>query len=169
MNDAIDPTGTAIEFRSLTDIFFGSQPLTSLFDPSWINITDVPSLVDTQTTTLASICRALMMRTCEANSANLRAKISGQDASTLALYRGFSRFMLEDLALHRSCQNLSQSQRKKLSARVAFEMIKVGYHTTQSILSPLLPQDLTPKQRNQAYSNLVELLFPQHIRLSIHA
>ena len=41
----------------------------------------------------------------------------------------------------------SRSQQRRLAARVAFDMIL----------------------RNEAYSNLVELAFPHHVRLSIHA
>lgn len=95
----------------------------------------------------AEICRQILMAGCQPSRKALRAQIQSQDTSILSLYRGFSRFMLEDLDLHPLTKPLSRSQRKKLATNVSFEMIL----------------------RNQAYSNLVELIFPDHIRLSIHA
>lgn len=67
--------------------------------------------------------------------------------SLTALYRGFSRFMFEDLAFHPDFLEQTNSQRKKAAEEVAREMIL----------------------RNQAYSRLVERVLPMHIRLSIHA
>jgi hypothetical protein len=55
--------------------------------------------------------------------------------------------MLEDLADVPSVKSLSGKQKKKTAALVAEEMMS----------------------RNQAYSNLTELLLPNHVRLSIHA
>jgi pyoverdine/dityrosine biosynthesis protein Dit1 len=55
--------------------------------------------------------------------------------------------MLEDLADVPVVKGLSAKQRKKTAALVAQEMMS----------------------RNQAYSNLVELLLPNYVRLSIHA
>lgn len=67
------------------------------------------------------------------------------DHPITALYRGFSRFMYEDLVLGSS--SVSKSQRKKAAEEVAFTMI----------------------QRNQTYSRMVESVMPRHVRLSIHA
>lgn len=67
--------------------------------------------------------------------------------SLTALYRGFSRFMFEDLAYHPDFHQETTSQRKKAAERVALEMIL----------------------RNQAYSRLVERVLLFHVRLSIHA
>lgn len=67
------------------------------------------------------------------------------DHPITALYRGFSRFMYEDLVLGSS--PVSKSQRKKAAEEVAFTMI----------------------QRNQTYSRMVESVMPRHVRLSIHA
>ena len=55
--------------------------------------------------------------------------------------------MLDDLAAHSDCKGKSKSQCKKMSEKVALEMM----------------------HRNQEYSHLVELAMPRHIRLSIHA
>jgi hypothetical protein len=55
--------------------------------------------------------------------------------------------MLEDLADIPSVKSMSGKQKKKTAALVAEEMIS----------------------RNQAYSNLTELLLPNYVRLSIHA
>ncbi|KAK4150285.1 Pyoverdine/dityrosine biosynthesis protein-domain-containing protein [Chaetomidium leptoderma] len=103
----------------------------------------VPTLVTEE----AGLCRRILMAGCQPRRTEARALIESGDDAVLALYRGFSRFMLEDLELHPFTQTMSRSKRKKLSCEVAFEMIL----------------------RNQAYSNLVEMLFPHHLRLSIHA
>lgn len=64
------------------------------------------------------------------------------------LFRGFSRFMFEDLAFHPDYMySVSAKQRHKVAEKVAVEMIL----------------------RNQSYSRLVEMVMPGHIRLSIHA
>jgi pyoverdine/dityrosine biosynthesis protein Dit1 len=73
----------------------------------------------------AELCRRLLMEGFKANTAQLRARILAQDPATLALYRGFSRFMLEDLENNLYTSHLSKSQRRKLSSKVAFEMIEV--------------------------------------------
>ncbi|KAI2040117.1 hypothetical protein LOZ44_006703 [Ophidiomyces ophidiicola] len=134
-----------VRFRSLVDMF----DLDVSDVPSYEKL-GIPNLNHHIATTLkddAELCRRILMAGCQPNEAGLRARINSQDASILALYRGFSRFMLEDLDLHPLTQALSRSQRKKLATKVSFEMIL----------------------RNQAYSNLVELMCPDHVRLSIHA
>ncbi|PHH61479.1 hypothetical protein CDD81_326 [Ophiocordyceps australis] len=95
----------------------------------------------------AELCRRILVFGFQPDSRELRQQIDNRDAVVLPLYRGFSRFMFEDLEVNCYTQDLSRSQRRRLASKVAFEMI----------------------QRNQAYSNLVELMFPHHIRLSIHA
>ncbi|KAI5361771.1 putative pyoverdine/dityrosine biosynthesis protein [Septoria linicola] len=95
----------------------------------------------------AELCRRLLMQGFKADAHQLQNRIQIQDPATLRLYRGFSRFMLEDLENNIYTKHLSKTQRRKLSSKVAFEMI----------------------ERNQAYSNLVEVMLPNHIRLSIHA
>lgn len=152
MNQAIEKstTGTRgrVTFCSLVDMFnleangiSGNQKVAELGMP------DLDHHIATALKDDAELCRRILMAGCQPSTAGLRARIGSQEASILALYRGFSRFMLEDLDLHPLTQSLSRSQRKKLATKVSFEMIL----------------------RNQAYSNLVELMFPDHVRLSIHA
>jgi hypothetical protein len=88
-----------------------------------------------------------MLGVAEASRTFIRSCIEQQEPDALQLYRGQTRFMLEDLADVPSFKTLSMKQRKKTAALVAQEMMS----------------------RNQAYSNLVELLLPNYVRLSIHA
>ncbi|KAK1599728.1 pyoverdine/dityrosine biosynthesis protein [Colletotrichum navitas] len=139
-----------VGFRSLVDLFeldrAKSQYKLSAIQTQ-LNIPNIEHHVETRLTVEAELCRQILMAGCQPQESAVRAKIKSQDAAILALYRGFSRFMLEDLELHPHTQQMTRSQRKKLSTKVAFEMI----------------------MRNQSYSNLVELLLPNHVRLSIHA
>ncbi|KAI1771988.1 Pyoverdine/dityrosine biosynthesis protein-domain-containing protein [Hypoxylon cercidicola] len=139
-----------VGFKSLVDLFelekYRSQSELSHL-ASQLDIPSIDHHVETRTTVEAELCRRILMAGCQSQRSALRQRIDSQDAAILALYRGFSRFMLEDLELHPFTRKMSRSKQKKLSAKVAFEMI----------------------MRNQAYSNLVELLFPNHVRLSIHA
>ena len=89
----------------------------------------------------------MLMRSCGTDPTVLRARIIAADHSALKLYRGFSRFMTEDLAQNQYTKHLSRSKLKQRACNVSFDMI----------------------QRNEAYSNLVGLFFPNHVRLSIHA
>ncbi|KAI0839218.1 Pyoverdine/dityrosine biosynthesis protein-domain-containing protein [Hypoxylon sp. FL0890] len=136
-----------VGFKSLVDLFELKRYKSKIDQLFQLNVAPIEHHVYTKTTVEAEICRRILMAGCQSQRSALRARIESQDAAILALYRGFSRFMLEDLELHPFTRSLSRSKQKKLSAKVAFEMI----------------------MRNQAYSNLVELLFPNHIRLSIHA
>ncbi|EME45898.1 hypothetical protein DOTSEDRAFT_51518 [Dothistroma septosporum NZE10] len=95
----------------------------------------------------AETSRRLLMQGFRANTDELRGRIDAKDPSALALYRDFSRFMLEDLQRNEYTEDLSKSKLRRLSSKVAFEMI----------------------ERNQAYSNMIEMMFPYHLRLSIHA
>ncbi|KAH6612193.1 Pyoverdine/dityrosine biosynthesis protein-domain-containing protein [Chaetomium sp. MPI-SDFR-AT-0129] len=140
-----------IGFKSLVDLFqlatVGSQQggLSTLAQQ--LNIPTIDHHVNTRVTEEAEMCRRILMAGCGPQKSAVRARIDSKDPAITALYRGFSRFMLEDLEHHPHTRGMSKSQQKKLSAKVAFEMIL----------------------RNQAYSNLVEMLFPNHVRLSIHA
>lgn len=151
LNGAIDAPEVRpkkVCFRSLVDLF--DLRGRDLLHSDLIEMVGVPTIdhhLDTDLTEDAELCRRILMAGFQPDKAGLKAKIDSQDSSLLALYRGFSRFMLEDLDLHPQTQDLSRSKRKKLSSKVSFEMIL----------------------RNQAYSNLVNLIFPDHIRLSIHA
>ncbi|PYH83391.1 hypothetical protein BO82DRAFT_373412 [Aspergillus uvarum CBS 121591] len=142
LNRAIgDSDSQRISFLSLPDLLEGGQ-----------TGHDLPLLalqhhIPTDLTGESELCRQMLLHMCGSNPNSLRNHILTQDASVLALYRGFARFMLEDLEEHAAARGLSRSQRKKLAEKLAFEMIL----------------------RNQAYSNLTELFLPHFLRLSIHA
>ncbi|KAG5929783.1 hypothetical protein E4U53_002367 [Claviceps sorghi] len=139
-----------IGFRSLPELFAshcgdgdelsGAREMHSM-------LPDLAHHIATKMTREAELCRKILMMGFQLDDVELRNMLSAQDASMIALYRGFSKFMLEDLATNRYTSHLSRSQLRKKSAKIAFEMM----------------------QRNQAYSNLVQVLFPYHVRLSIHA
>ncbi|KAE8370671.1 Pyoverdine/dityrosine biosynthesis protein-domain-containing protein [Aspergillus caelatus] len=138
-----------VQFQSLVDLFnlTSLSPLTSPNAVGMLNLPELPHYLTTSLGDLAELCRRILVAGCQPSEDSLRTQIESGDESTLALYRGFSRFMLQDLDRHPLTQSLSRSQRKKLATRVSFEMIL----------------------RNQAYSNLIELMFPDRLRLSIHA
>ncbi|KAK5088362.1 dityrosine synthesis enzyme [Lithohypha guttulata] len=93
-------------------------------------------------------CRGLMIAVWSPPGVYYRDLIRSQpDHPITALYRGFSRFMFEDLAYIADYRTASKNQRKRVAESVAFTMI----------------------QRNQTYSRMVESVFPMHVRLSIHA
>lgn len=144
----VEGDNSVIGFCGLEDLFFphGTDTTTS-FTPALVDGIAVKHHVPTNLTTAAETCRRVLIAGSQIDARALRAKIDGNDKATLNLYRGFARFMLDDLSLHPGCQTLGKNRKKKLASQVAFEMII----------------------RNQAYSNLLELLMPVHVRLSIHA
>lgn len=139
-------SGKKIPFMGLHALFHLDDEHMSL-SAEVISKVEVPVYIDTVHTAEANKCRQLLMAGSGIDGIALRKKIEISDSSALALYRGFSKFMCEDLAFHPAMRATSKSKQKKIAAKVAFEMLK----------------------RNQAYSNLVEVLFPVHVRLSIHA
>lgn len=115
-----------VGFKSLVDLF-GLTP-SSAVGANAANDLQIPEISHFLNTTVseeAELCRRILMSGCQSDKALLRRKIDSQNPSTLALYRGFSRFMLEDLDLHPFTRSISRSQRKKLAAKVSFEMIMV--------------------------------------------
>ena len=137
----------AIKFKGLKNIFAaesdGFQGLQKLL----LNSHQMPHPVKTKLTGEAELCRKLMLGIGGPDRAHIRQLIEKQEPDALGLYRGQTRFMLEDLADIPSFKSLSGKQKKKTAALVAEEMMS----------------------RNQAYSNLTELLLPNYVRLSIHA
>lgn len=133
-----------VDFVSLKDLFFKKD---YEFDESLIADVQLPHYTGSKICEDSELSRRLLIAGCDTDAGKLRKDIEEADHPRLHLYRGFSRFMLEDLALHPYCKTLSRKTFKKIVSKVAFEMIK----------------------RNDAYSNLVELLFPFHMRFSIHA
>lgn len=137
----------AIQFKGLKDIFMSNPAILGSLKESWLASVEVPHPVVTERTHPAELCRKLMLGVGEADRSYIRQCIEEQEPHALQLYRGQTRFMLEDLAEVPSVKNMSGKQKKKTAANVAQEMMS----------------------RNQAYSNLVELLLPNYVRLSIHA
>ncbi|RPA80958.1 hypothetical protein BJ508DRAFT_192692, partial [Ascobolus immersus RN42] len=131
-----------LQFLSLPDLLQPSNFPTALLPKS-----EPQTLVSTTHTPEADLCRTILTSTCGTTPSTLRSELNDPTSPTLALYRGFSKFMLEDLSTHPSFTTLSKKQQKKTASKVAWEMVL----------------------RNQAYSNLVEALFPFAVRLSIHA
>lgn len=126
-----------VGFRSLVDLFElneakSQHKLSEL--QSRLDIPNIDHHVETRLTVEAELCRQILMAGCQPQESAVRAQIKSQNAAILALYRGFSRFMLEDLELHPFTQKMTRSQRKKLSTKVAFEMIMVRYTCTNEIL-----------------------------------
>ncbi|EQK99448.1 Pyoverdine biosynthesis [Ophiocordyceps sinensis CO18] len=137
-----------VGFKSLVDLFAVAKLKDANLGPSLdAKMPTVQHFIGTRLTEEAETCRRILQEAFQLDHGELRRRLDSHDTGIVALYRGFSRFMLEDLALNPYTRGRSQSQRRKLSSKVAFEMI----------------------QRNQAYSNLVEVMFPHHVRLSIHA
>ncbi|KAI0975713.1 Pyoverdine/dityrosine biosynthesis protein-domain-containing protein [Xylaria arbuscula] len=137
----------AIKFCGLSDLFFSEPDNLKAFDTSWaLDPELVYNPVQTQLSESAELARKLVMASCSIDRSHLRKLILAQDATVLKTYRGLSRFMLQDLE-GPLFKGQSVSRKKKTASNVAAEMMV----------------------RNQAYSNLLELLFPNYIRLSIHA
>ncbi|KAI1749482.1 Pyoverdine/dityrosine biosynthesis protein-domain-containing protein [Xylaria castorea] len=137
----------AIKFCSLSDLFFSEPDNMQTFDQSWILDPDLlHHPIQTKLSETAELARKLVIASCGIDRSHFRGLILAQDGATLKSYRGLSHFMLQDLT-GPSFVGQSTSRKKKTASSVAAEMIA----------------------RNQAYSNLLELLFPNYIRLSIHA
>jgi pyoverdine/dityrosine biosynthesis protein Dit1 len=118
-----------VGFKSLTDLFqlgaLGSDRRPSNLADR-LKIPTVDHHVNTEVTADAELCRRILMAGCGPQASAVRAQIESKDAAITALYRGFSRFMLEDLEHHPHTMAMTRSQQKKLSSKVAFEMILVG-------------------------------------------
>ena len=141
-NDNANP----ISFLNLHDIFHA--PDCHSVCPSHLVQYQVNHPLSTETLPADEWCRKLIMQSCHASRRHLQHIIKTRQGSNItAIYRGFSRFMLEDLAAQPDMTTTSRRHQRRLSSRVALEML----------------------QRNQAYSHLAELLMPHYIRLSIHA
>lgn len=138
--------GREMPFMGLREIFRVDEEQSNLLQEITFE-TPIPTLISTAHTAEANLCRYLLAAGSGVDGVALRERIKSSDAAALSLYRGFTKFMREDLAFHPAMRDISKRKQKKLAALIAFEMLK----------------------RNQAYSNLVEVLFPFHIRLSIHA
>ncbi|KAI1361226.1 Pyoverdine/dityrosine biosynthesis protein-domain-containing protein [Xylaria arbuscula] len=136
----------AVKFAGLSDLFDDSDS-TQTFNPSWVTDPElIQDPIQTKLSGTAETARRLVMASCGISRAHLRKLILAQDPSVLKSYRGLSRFMLQDLE-GPLFAGQSTSRKKKTAAASASEMML----------------------RNQAYSNILELLYPNYVRLSIHA
>ncbi|AET39577.1 Dit1p Ecym_4541 [Eremothecium cymbalariae DBVPG len=140
------PGSDSIGFCGLKDVFFSGNAAGS-FNVSSIPDIELDHHCGTKICPDSELSRKILMKGCDTDDGRLRKQIEIPNHPRLHLYRGFSRFMVEDLCLLPFFENVSRKYFKKTVCKVAFEMIK----------------------RNDAYSNLVELVFPHHLRLSIHA
>ena len=120
--DGPNPVG----FLSLEDFFHRNEELTEIFTTHNMEETQTSNHLDTVVTETARTCRRVMMAGCQIRSETLRARIDNADTATLRLYRGFSRFMQDDIAEHASAVQLSKKQRKDKAFKIAFEMIRVS-------------------------------------------
>lgn len=143
-----DDLEDVVTFNSLHDILAPLPWIQPFFQASFARLAATKHPVTTARCEQDDINRGILLHSCSADHAQLQHTIRSDPSNSMTmLYRGFSRFMLDDLASHPDCKDKSKSQRKKLSEKVALEMM----------------------HRNQAYSHLVELAMPRHVRLSIHA
>ena len=115
-----------IGFKSLLDLFGynrqkGPEQLHLIQD----QLPELHHFITTRMTKEAETCRKILTMGFQLDSSKLRAIIDTKDPTILALYRGFSRFMLEDLATNKYTSHMSRSQLRKTSSKVAFEMIQV--------------------------------------------
>lgn len=136
-----------IKFKGLKNIFAADSDGFRGLEKLLRDAHKMPHPVKTKLTGEAELCRKLMLGIGGPDRNYIRQLITEQEPDALGLYRGQTRFMLEDLADIPSVKSLSGKQKKKTAALVAEEMMS----------------------RNQAYSNLTELLLPNYVRLSIHA
>lgn len=132
-----------IGFASLKDMFFNAD---GSYTPGLAKDFTLQHFTGTKIDEDSENSRKFMMLACDTDCGSLKSDLQEEGHPRLKLYRGFWKFMSEDLKLNDHCRKLSRKQLKKTVSNVSFEMIK----------------------RNDAYSNLVELMFPFHMRLSIH-
>ncbi|KAJ3141971.1 Dityrosine transporter 1 [Irineochytrium annulatum] len=94
----------------------------------------------------ANDTRRILQLLFGSDDAQLHKKVK-EDPHVNSLFRGFSKFLFEDLQGQEALQKLpSKKQRKELCSKLAYGMIL----------------------RNQAYSDAVSVLYPLHVRISIH-
>ena len=135
-----------VRFQGLTDMFSANLGSCASIPQQWLDDFQIDHPIKSGCTEEAEYARKIMMAGFQSSREHFRSLISSQDPQTLSLYRGQARFMQEDLSAPDFLEK-SPKQRKKASFQVAAEMIA----------------------RNQAYSNLLEFLLPNFVRLSIHA
>lgn len=115
-----------IGFRSLPELFdydglvgASEVPLVTGYPPL------KPRLIGTKTTAKAELCRRILDMGFRPGDAEPMEDLIARDPALLALYRGFSKFMLEDLATNQYTRHLSRSQLRRKASEVAKEMMQV--------------------------------------------
>lgn len=141
-----NPGKDSIGFCGLKELLFQGKA-SLVFKSEWVEDFQIDHYTGTRICPHSDLCRQILMRSCDTDAGLLKEQISTPGHPRLYLYRGFSKFMMEDLSLLPYFENMSRKGFKKIISKIAFNMIK----------------------RNDAYSNLVELVFPHHLRISIHA
>lgn len=131
-------------FRGLNECF---ESETKYKVASILQSVEVDHYLPTKLDQGTEVNRKILMMGCDDSADLIREQIQTPGHPRLYLYRGFNKFMKEDLINTSIAKQVSTKKFKKMVSGIAFEMIR----------------------RNDAYSNLVELVFPFHLRLSIHA
>ncbi|WPK24611.1 hypothetical protein PUMCH_001890 [Australozyma saopauloensis] len=143
--DRVRPQGfDGLFFKGLNDCFEShcKAEISNVLDGI-----EVDHYLETKLDRETELNRKILMLGCDDSAELIREQIQTPGHPRLYLYRGFNKFMKEDLMSTPAAKLSSQKRFKKMVSNVSFEMIR----------------------RNDAYSNLVELVFPFHLRLSIHA
>jgi pyoverdine/dityrosine biosynthesis protein Dit1 len=127
MNDAVAlefSTQSRVVFRSLIQLLQlkpSDHSHLALGRPSKTPRNFFATEVDGQ----AELSRQILLHGFRPDAALLRGQITAGDATALATYRGFSRFLLEDLENNRYTAGMSRTRLRKLSSKIAIEMIEV--------------------------------------------
>lgn len=62
----------------------------------------------------SEICRKILVTSCDTDCGKLRQDITTKGHPRLALFRGFSKFMTEDLALHPNVAGMARKSLRRL-------------------------------------------------------
>lgn len=111
-----------IEFQSLPEMFSIYE---TNFKSNLIDSVQLSHYLNTQISEEAETCRKILVKSCDTDCGQLRKDINTPGHSRVQLYRGFSKFMYEDLVFLDSVKDYSKKQLKKIASKVSFEMIKV--------------------------------------------
>lgn len=94
-------SNNGVGFQSLVDLFdLKNASIPSSDVTGQLNIPGINHYLETALEEKAELCRRILMSGCQSDSSALRSRIDSRDPDILALYQGFSRFMLEDLDHH---------------------------------------------------------------------
>lgn len=113
--------GDHISFCSLPQLFTSNL---HAFEDNYTKDVILSHHLDTNIDPQSETCRKILMSGCSTDPSILRSLIDNSDPAKLSLYRGFAKFMQEDLAFHPVTMRSSRKACKKIASKVAFEMIK---------------------------------------------